>query len=315
MSDHGEEGGHDHGGSDHSHDHGSGNRRALAIALAINTVFFVVEIVGAYYADSLTLFADATHMLTDSASIALGLFAAWVATRPADEKRTFGYSRAEILGALLNGLFLLAVVVYIGYEAAMRFQEPRMVKPVPVIVIGVVGLAANLAAAYVLTGGRDNLNVEGVFLHLLADAAGSVAAIALGVALLFTDLLWLDPAFSVLIALLVLYSAKDLLRESVNILMQGAPASVDVQGVAEALLAVDGVTEVHDVHVWAISSDRHACSVHLVVTGAADHDAVLETAREVLGERFDVGHATVQIERPDGSCETEDFDCYTAEAV
>jgi cobalt-zinc-cadmium efflux system protein len=178
-----------------------------------------------------------------------------------------------------------------------------------------VGLAANLAAAYVLMGGRDNLNVEGVFLHLLADAAGSIAAVALGVALLFTDLLWLDPLFSVLIALLVLYSAKDLLRESVNILMQGAPPSVDVEEVATALLDIEGVSEIHDVHVWALTPERHACSVHVVVTKTADHDAVLETARTTLGERFDVGHATVQIERPDGRCETADFDCYTAETV
>ena len=161
------------GDAGHDHDPAGGERsmRALAAALLINTAFFVVELVGAYYADSLTLLADAVHMLTDSASIALALVAAWIATRPADEKRTYGYGRAEVLGAFLNALFLLATVGYILYDAYSRFQEPQPVDPTVVIVVGVVGLAANLAAASLLSGHRDLLNVEGAFLHLLADAA------------------------------------------------------------------------------------------------------------------------------------------------
>ncbi len=236
MSDHSHGHGHDHDhdGHGHNHDHGhghghdhggSGNRRALKIALVINTAFFVVEIAGALYANSLTLFADAAHMLTDSASILLALFAAWIATLDADSKRTYGYQRAEILAALANGVFLVLIVVYVAYEAVMRFQNPQDVKALPTIVVGIVGLGANLAGAYVLHGGRDSLNVEGVYLHLLTDAAGSLAAIALGVGLYVSDLYVLDPIFSLVIAALVLYSAKDLLIESVNILLQGTPSA------------------------------------------------------------------------------------------
>ncbi|EFW93447.1 cation efflux family protein [Haladaptatus paucihalophilus DX253] len=312
-------GGHGHGGHGHDHDGhghgghgGSGNRRALKIALVINTAFFVVEIAGALYANSLTLLADAGHMLTDSASIVLALFAAWIATLDADSKRTYGYQRAEILAALANGVFLVIIVVYVAYEAVMRFQNPQDVKALPTIVIGVVGLGANLAGAYVLHGGRDSLNVEGVYLHLLTDAAGSLAAIALGVGLYVSDLYVLDPIFSLVIAALVLYSAKDLLIESVNILLQGTPSSVDVDDITGTLSDLDGAIDVHDVHVWALTNRSLACSAHVVVADDADRDAVLDAARHALNERHDIGHATIQVESESGDCETADFDCYPA---
>ncbi|GGL69529.1 cation diffusion facilitator family transporter [Halocalculus aciditolerans] len=310
---HGDADGHDHDhGHGHGHDRGdaTGSQRALKLALVINTVFFVVEVVGALYANSLTLLADAAHMLTDSASLLLALLAAWIATLAADEKRTYGYQRAEILAALANGVFLVVIVAYIAYEAVVRFQNPQPVKAVPTIVVGVVGLAANLAGAYVLHGGRENLNIRGAYLHLLADAAGSVAAVALGVALYFTDLRVLDPLFSLVIAALVLYSAKDLLAESVNILLQGTPPGVDVDVVTDSLRGIDGVTGVHDVHVWALTSRSVACSAHVVVTDDADRDAVLDRCRRVLGDDHGIGHATIQIETHQGDCETADFDCY-----
>ncbi|QDX40051.1 cation diffusion facilitator family transporter [Salarchaeum sp. JOR-1] len=313
MSDHG----HDHSGHDHDDgtDHASGgaNMRGLAIALGINTAFFAVELAGALYADSLTLLADAVHMITDSASIALALFAAWVAARPADEKRTYGYQRAELLGALANGVFLVLVVLYILYDAVQRFQNPQPVKPLVVVAIGVFGLAANLAAAYAIHGGRENLNVKGAYLHLLADAAGSVAAIVLGVALYYTDYHVLDPLFAVLIAALVLYSAKDLLAESVHLLLQGTPGDVDIDAITRHLCSLDGVTDAHDVHVWALSSDEYALSAHVVVTADADRDAVLDACQHDLAHEFGIDHATLQLERPDGSCETADIDCYSAE--
>ncbi|GGL34894.1 cation transporter [Halarchaeum grantii] len=307
MSEHGHD---DHTHDDgHAHDHG-GNQRALAVALAINTVFFVVELAGALYANSLTLLADAAHMLTDSGSLALALLAAYLATRAADRRRTYGYQRVEILGALANGVALVAIVVYVAYEAFARYGDPQPVKAVPTILVGALGLAANLAGAYVLHGGQENLNVKGAYLHLLADAAGSVAAIALGVALYFTDLYVLDVLFSLCIAGLVLYSAKDLLRESLNILLQGAPSDVAVEDVAGTLAAIDGVRDVHDVHVWALASEQYACSAHVVVEADADRDAVLERARHALGAEHGVGHATIQVETEAGDCETADFDCY-----
>lgn len=280
-----------------AHDHEPrGSRRALAYAFLINTVFFVVEFVGAQLADSLALFADAVHMLTDSASIGLALFAAWVATRPPDAKRTYGYQRAEVLGALANGVFLLAVVAYILWDAWGRFQDPRPIDAPLVIVVGAIGLVANLAAARVLAGDRGNLNVRAAYLHLLADAAGSVAAIAVGVALTFTDLYVLDPLFAVLIAGLVLYTTRDLLADSVNVLLQGTPRSIDTDAVAAALAEVEPVTDVHHVHVWALSSSRYALSAHVVVPPDTDPNAVIATCRGLARDRFGIEHVTIQVE-------------------
>lgn len=297
--------------SDHGHDRAG--RRALWLALAVNTAFFVVELAGALYADSLALLADAVHMLTDSGSIALALLAAWVAARPADEKRTYGYQRAEVLGALANALVLLAVVGYVLFDAYQRFQNPRPIRPAVVVVVGFLGLAANLVAAAMLRDHRDVLNVEGAFLHLLADAAGSVAAIAVGVALLFTDLYVLDPLFAVLIAALVLYATRDLLADSLNILLQGTPRTVDVEAVREYLESLEGVVEAHDTHVWALSSTEYAMSAHVVVAADADQDDVLRHCNRELAERFGIGHATLQIES--GSyTHTAEFDCYVADS-
>ena len=294
---------------DHDHDRTETPLGALAVALVINTAFLLIELAGALYADSLTLLADAVHMLTDSASLGLALLAAWVATRPADAKRTYGYQRAEVLGAFLNGVFLLATVVYILYDALRRFQDPRAVRPLVVVGVGVLGLLANLAAAWVLRGDRELLNVEGAFLHLLADALGSVAAIVVGVALFYTDLFVLDPLFAVLVAGLVLYSAKDLLAESLNILLQGTPDDVAVEEVTRYLATLAGVEAVHDVHVWALDSTHTALSAHVVVEDGTDPDDVLSRCRRELGRKFDIDHATVQVESSAYS-HVADFDCY-----
>lgn len=307
MSDHG----HDHG---YDHDQAGSERsvRPLAIALAINTAFFVVEIVGALLADSLTLLADAAHMLTDSMSLGLALFAAWVTTRPPDARRTYGYHRAEVLGALANGALLIAVVGYILFDAYGRFQQPRPVDPVLVVGVGIIGLGANLAAAFVLSDHRDLLNVEGAFLHLVADAAGSVAAIVAGIVIWVTRWYVVDSLFAVLIAALVLYSTRDLLTDSLNILLQGTPRGIDIEDVTAALRGVDGVEDAHHVHVWALDSTRNALTAHVVTTERVDTDELLVRCRRTLSERFDIQHATIQIESGDFS-ETIDFECYPDE--
>ncbi|WP_458206819.1 cation diffusion facilitator family transporter [Haladaptatus sp. NG-SE-30] len=294
-----------------AHDHGDDDTtiRPLTLALAINTVFFVVELVGAIFAGSLTLLADAVHMLADSASLALALVAAWISARPADAKRTYGYQRAEVLGALGNGVLLLAAVGYVLFDALRRFQNPQPVDAELVILVGVLGLLANLAAAWVLSGHREILNVEGAFLHLLSDAAGSVAAISVGVALVFTDLYVLDPLFAVLVAALVLYSAKDLFVESMNILLQGTPSEIAVDEVRDYLDGLPGVVESHDVHVWSLSSTQYALSAHVVVEDDADPDAVLRHCQVELANRFGIDHATIQVESGSFS-HTFDFDCY-----
>ncbi|RBI63514.1 cation transporter [halophilic archaeon] len=286
--------------------------RELALALGINTVFFVVELVGALYADSLALFADAVHMLADSASLALALVAAWVARRPADARRTYGYQRAEVLGAFANGVLLVAAVGYVLFDAVRRFQDPRPVDAPVVAVVGLVGLVANLAAAWVLADRRDVLNVEGAFLHLIADAAGSVAAVVVGVALVYTDLYVLDPVAALLVAALVLYSVRDLLSDSLNILLQGAPGDVPVDEVRRYIEGIEGVTDAHDVHVWALGSTQYTLSAHVVVAEGVDSDAVLRRCQSDLADRFGIDHATLQVESP-SYAHTVDFDCYADE--
>ena len=304
-------GGHGAAGDAHGHDHTRASRRALAVALGINTAFLVVELVGALLADSLALLADAVHMLTDSASLGLALFAAWVATRPADSKRTYGYHRAEVIGALVNGLLLVAAVGYVLFDAYRRFQDPRPVDPLVVVGVGVVGLGANLAAAWVLTDHRDTLNVEGAFLHLVFDAAGSVAAIVAGLVIWATGIYLVDPLFALLIAALVLYSTRDLLADSLNVLLQGTPRDLDIGEVVACLESIEGVTDAHHVHVWALDSRRTALSAHLVVEEGVDRDAVLSGCRVELAERFGVDHATVQVESTQFA-ETVEMDCYPA---
>lgn len=300
---------HDHAHADTGEVDGAGALRPLALALAINTAFLVVEVAGAFYANSLTLLADAVHMLTDSASLGLALAAAWVAARPADARRTYGYRRAEVVGALANGVFLLAAVGYVVYDAVGRFADPQPVDAPVLVGVGLLGLAANVAAARVISGERESLNVEGAYLHLLADALGSVAAVAVGLALLVAPLYVLDPVFAVVVAALVLYSTVDLLRESLNILLQGTPRDVDVERVAAFLADVDGVRDVHDVHVWALASSAYALSAHVVVGADVDADAILRACQSSLAAEFGIDHATIQVESPDHT-ETASFDCY-----
>lgn len=310
MSDHDHgHGGHDHGHGGHDHDHSDRGRRALTYALAINTAFVVVELAGAYLSGSLALFADAVHMVTDSASIGLALFAAWIATRPADEKRTYGYQRAEVLGGLANAVFLLVVVGYVLVDAIGRFQNPQPIEANIVVGVGVVGLLANLGAAYVLMGKRDLLNVEGAFLHLLADAAGSVAAIVAGLTIAATGWYIIDPIFAVGISALILYSMKDLLLEALNILLQGTPSDVEVGEISAYLTDLPGVVDAHDVHVWALSSSEYALTAHVVVTDEIDSDDVVGLCRRRLRDEFGVDHATIQVES-EGYVHEVDFDCY-----
>lgn len=299
---------HDHAGKDGSSDSSDTSFRALSIALAINTVFFAVELLGAVFSGSLTLLADAVHMLTDSASLGLALFAAWISERPPDAQRTYGYQRAEVFGALGNGLLLLVAVGYILFDSLRRFENPQPIDAQLVVVVGVLGLMANLAGAWVLSEHRGILNVEGAFLHLLADAAGSIAAIVVGIALVFTDLYVLDPLFAVFVALLVLYSAKDLFAESLNILLQGTPSGIAVPEVRTFLTELPGVVDAHDVHVWSLSSTQHTLSAHVVVDEGVDPDAVLRRCQQELGEQFGIDHATIQVES-ESYTHTLDFDC------
>lgn len=293
---------HGHGHShDHSHDHSHGtrerNRKRLAWTLGLVVLYMVAEVIGGILTNSLALLADAGHMLSDAASLALALFAMWIAQRPPTSERTYGYYRAEILAALFNGATLVAISVFIIYEAYQRFTDPPEVLGPLMMAVAAGGLVINLIGLWLLHAGRsESLNVRGAWLHVLGDTLGSVGAIGAGALIWAFGWTWADPLASVIIAVLILFSAWNLLRESVAVLMEGAPGHIDVDEVRNAIRGVDGVLAVHDLHVWTISSGLVALSAHVDVDCLDGYSERLGHLRHMLHEEFGIGHTTIQIE-------------------
>jgi cobalt-zinc-cadmium efflux system protein len=281
----------------HPHHAAVGRRRRLAIALGLVVVYMVAEVIGGLASNSLALLADAGHMLADVAALGLSLFAIWAAQRPATPRRSFGYHRMEILAALANGATLIAVSVLIFVEAYRRWGAPPAVRGGLMLAIACGGLAVNLVALAVLHGGRaESLNVRGAWLHVLTDTLGSVQAIAAGALISGFGWNWADPLASVLIGLLVIFSAWSLLRESLAVLMEGVPPGISLAEIVEAVTAVPGVVAVHDLHVWTITSGFISLSAHVVVTPDCA-EKVLWDVRAVLHRRFGIDHSTIQVER------------------
>lgn len=273
------------------------DRRALGIALGITLVFLAVEIAGGLVARSLALLADAGHMATDAASLALALFAARLASRDPTAERSFGLLRAEILAALANGIVLGVVSVFVVIEAVRRLGEPAAVRGGLMLGVAIAGLVANLAAALVLARGRErSLNVRSAFLHVAGDAIGFLGTIAAAAAIVAYGWTWTDPAAAIAIALLILVSAWRVVRESLDVLMEGTPAHVDVAELLAAIRGVPGVADVHDLHVWTLTSEYHALSAHIDVHPEADAHAVLARLQDLAARRFDVSHTTFQLE-------------------
>ena len=287
----------------HQHHHHSspegtrGNRRRLALALALTATYMLAEIIGGLAANSLALLADAGHMFSDAAALGLSLVAVMLAQRPATAQRTYGYHRAEILAALTNGAALLALAVLIAREAWERLAEPPEVRGGLMLAVACGGLLINLANLMILSGGREhNLNVRGAWLHVMADTLGSVGAISAGVVIYFFGWRWADPAASFVIASLVLYSAWGLVRETLDVLMEGVPKGISLDEVTNALTALPGVLEAHDLHVWSLTSGRNIATTHLVIEEEADHQGIIDAANRALAERFAIQHATIQVE-------------------
>jgi len=276
------------------------NLKRLLLTLILAAGYMVAEIVGGLLSNSLALLADAGHMFSDVASLALSVFAIWIAARPAGSQRTFGYYRAEILAALVNGATLVAVSFFIIYEAWHRFSDPPEVQGGLMMWIAVGGLIVNLFGLAVLHGGKDhNLNVRGAWLHVMSDTLGSIAAIVAGV--LIQNFGWYiaDPIISAVISVLVVVSAWRLLSDSVWVLMQAAPPNVDVPEMKAALIETPGVAEVHDLHVWTITSGMDSMSCHTVSDGSLPYEQVLQSVRDVVIKTFSIDHVTIQIE-PEG---------------
>lgn len=275
-------------------------RRALWIALLANGGFLVAEVIGGVAFNSLALLADAAHMTSDVVGLSIALVAQRLLTRPATAKHSYGFQRAEVLGGQFNGLTLLAVAGWIIYEAVSRVGEPSNVEGGGMLTVAGLGLLVNVGSAVLLARARGrSINMKGAYLHMVVDAAGSVAAIAAAVAVLAFDANWVDPAVSVLIAVLVVWSAWSLLRDTTNVMLEGAPGDVALPEVEAALLAEEQVSAVHHTHLWSLASDVTAFSGHVVLEEADTlHDAQREGERlkTMLADRFRIDHATIELE-------------------
>jgi cobalt-zinc-cadmium efflux system protein len=281
---------------DHRHHHRSDDSRLMAIVLVINLVMLAAAVVGGLAFDSLALLADGGHVLADVGAIALALFAAWVASRPASPQRTFGFRRTEIIAALVNGVTLVAVSVFVFIEAISRLSNPPDVQGAGVLAIGAFGLAGNALATWMLMkGDRSNVNLEGVLRHSAADALGSLGVILAAVIVLTTRWDQADAVVSIAIGVLILLGSWRLVREPFNVLMEAAPEGIDVQDVGKAMCAVPGVREVHDLHVWTVTSGFAALSAHIRSDPSESADEVRERVEAVLHERFGLDHTTLQV--------------------
>ncbi|MGM0914990.1 MAG: cation diffusion facilitator family transporter [Pseudomonadota bacterium] len=288
---------HDH--SHHQHDSSShDSQRRLLWAILLTAGFMFAEVVGGILSGSLALLADAGHMLTDAAALALAWFAAWISRRPADGRRSYGYHRVQTLAAFVNGLTLIAIVVWIAIEAVRRFLSPVDVMGAPMLVIAALGLVVNLVVFAILhAGDRDNLNIRGAALHVLGDLLGSVAAIVAALVILATGWTPIDPLLSLLVAGLILRSAWKLTREAGHILLEGAPQDPDGERLRREIPeALPAVHDVHHVHVWSLTPARHLVSLHAAVETGEDRQAVLVAIKALLVERYGIRHATIQLE-------------------
>jgi cobalt-zinc-cadmium efflux system protein len=267
------------------------------IALGINAAMLLAEVVGGVLTGSLAVLADAGHVLSDVGAIGLALFAASLATRPAGGRMTFGYQRSEILAALVNGLLLVAVALVIAYAAIGRLGDPPEIDAGGVLGLGLLGLAGNVAATFVLARGeRADVNLEGVLRHSAADALGSIGVIVAGVFVLAGGSSVADPIVSLAISLLILISSWRLIAEPLGVLMEAAPAGVDVDAAGAAICEEEGVRSVHDLHIWTVTSGFGALAAHVVVSPDCDRDLVRRRIELLLRERFDIDHTTLQME-------------------
>ncbi len=288
------------------------NKKTLLISFGLTFLFLLVEVAGGIVSGSLALLADAGHMFTDAAALGLSYFAFWLSSRPRTAALTFGWRRFEIFAALVNGVALWIIAGIIVFEAAKRIKAPPEVKSGLMMVVAVLGLMSNIAVAVVLSRGRRNLNVRGAFLHALADGLGSVGVIVAALLIPLTGSYIWDPIISAGVCLLILWTSGKLIRESFHVFMEGAPPHLDVSRVQRALSELDGVTEVHDLHVWTITSEFVSLSAHLKIRKNEDAGDLLRRARDVVSSGFKIKHTTFQIEIDDtpgcetGSCPAEE---------
>lgn len=293
-------------GHGHTHTPAGANKRNLTIVFALTATYLVVEVIGGVVTGSLALLADAGHMLTDVAGVGLALLAIRFAERPATPERTYGYYRVEILAALANAIVLIGISLYVLYEAWERFRNPPPVESRGMLLVATLGLAVNLVGVAILRkGSKESLNMKGAYFEVLSDALASVAVIVAAAIMWLTEWYYADPILSAAIGLFILPRTWILLREAVGILLEGTPSGVNLAAIREAVGGVAGVQEMHDLHVWTLTSGMNAMSAHVVVTDPARYAEVLGAVHDVITSSFPIAHVTIQIENADWrDCET-----------
>ena len=291
--------GHEHG---HDHTHGA-NKKVLLISFFIIASYMIVEVIGGFLTNSLALLSDAGHMLSDAVSLGIALLAFTYGAKAASQSKTFGYKRFEILAAVLNGVTLVLIALYIFYEAIQRFANPPEVATTGMLIVSSIGLAVNILVAWIMMRGgdvEDNLNMRGAFLHVISDMLGSVGAIIAALLMMFFDWGWADPLASVIVAILVLRSGYFVTKSGLHVLMEGTPQNVTIDDVIQTLQQTPGVESVHDLHVWSITSGLNALSCHIVVDASmtiAESEPLLRKIEHDL-EHQNVQHVTIQLETP-----------------
>ncbi len=273
------------------------------IVFCLTFFYLIVEVIGGFWTGSLALLADAGHMLTDVAGVGLALLAIWFAEKPASPEKTYGYYRVEILAALTNAVVLIFISLYILYEAYERFRNPPEVQSAGMLAVAAVGLVINIAGVVILrSGSKESLNMKGAYFEVLSDMLTSIGVIIAGVIMLTTGWYYADPLISAGIGLFILPRTWSLLKDAVAVLLEGTPADVNIASLRESLSKLEGVSEIHDLHVWSLTSGVNALSVHAVLAEGADHDDVLKRVHDSCTSEFKIAHVTAQTERESFSC-------------
>ncbi len=281
----------------------TGEKRSLFLALFLTVSIMILEFLGGIFSNSIALISDASHMLTDSLALSLSLFAVIFATRPATPNKTYGYYRLEILAALLNGVILTVIALAIFYKAYLRILSPQPIKAEVLIFVASIGLLANILGLFILHKKRANLNVKGAFLHILGDTLSSIGVIIGGVIILLTGWVQVDALVGIMIGAVIIYGSFRLIKESVDILLEAVPSGIETLQVSEAMKTIEGIKEIHHLHIWCITTGLIALSGHIVLEKPfqAKSDDILKKVREMLHDRFKINHATIQIESEDYS--------------
>jgi len=276
-------------------------QRSLKIAIVITVGMMILEMLGGYFSNSLSLFSDAWHMFTDASALILCFISGKIALKSPTLDKTFGYYRVEILSALINGLSLLVVVIYIFYESIMRLIFPIEVKGFEMLIITIIGLFANLISMAVLEKGMHGLNVKSAFLHVLSDTLSSVGVVGAAVIIFFTQWYFIDPLMSIIVGIIIVYTTGKMLKEVVHILLEGVPSSIKLDNVVKTILSVQGVKEVHDIHIWSVTSYIHNLTAHLVVNkeDLSDMNSIMNDIKNRISDEYGITHTTIQIETED----------------